>query len=75
MRRENLPQNYRESAYFFSAHFQDSDFERGMLAELMNVHLPRKLKKGTVLTVFPQKSPPTKRKLKTQLEYLPTCIG
>ena len=37
------------------AHFQDSDFERDMLAGLMNVQRPRKLKIGAVPTVFSHK--------------------
>ena len=61
---ENLAPNYRESAYECSAHFQNSDFERDMLAELMNVPRPTKLKIGTVPTVFPHKPPPAKRKIK-----------
>ena len=68
VRRENLPPNYRESAYVCSAHFQDSDFERDMLAELMNVQRPRKLKIDAVPTAFPHKPPPAKRKRSVYFE-------
>ena len=67
---ENPLLNYRESTYVCTARFQDSNFERDTLAELMNVQRPRKLKIGAVptCTVFSHKSGPTKRKRSVYLE-------
>ena len=70
VRRENLPLNYWESVYVCSAHFQDSDFERDTLAELMNVQRTRKLKIGAYTYCLPPQAASSKRKIKTQLEYL-----
>lgn len=69
IKRDNLPERFRETCVVCSAHFKDQDFERDLKGELLGRPSPRTLRPTAVPFVLrPGEGPPAKRRKSAYVE-------